>query len=166
MKRVPLSDPAIQRLLEAVGEDLLPQAHTSSHWRAFGEQTKVLRAGDYLELEGMGFGEVDRSRSTVLPGLLGRWLYRSASSQWEPFGEIWAVARQLADELDFALMHAVWKQAVVLAVLEAHWATEGISPRVVALIGDGWGFLGALIARRHPTAVVYCIDLPSYLFPL
>jgi hypothetical protein len=50
-----------------------------------------------------------------------------------------------------------------LALLMDHWSSFKISPKTFALIGDGYGFLGALIRRHIPEVRVYCIDLPKIL---
>jgi hypothetical protein len=52
---------------------------------------------------------------------------------------------------------------VALAVLAGHWAAHHLAPQTFALLGDGYGFLGALIRRWHRPARVYCIDLPKML---
>jgi hypothetical protein len=57
----------------------------------------------------------------------------------------------------------VWKQSVALAVLVDHWTAFNLSPKTFALIGDGYGFLGALIRRHLPDARIYSIDLPKIL---
>ena len=51
----------------------------------------------------------------------------------------------------------------MVAVLAGHWERHQLAPRTFAMIGDGNGFLGALIRRVVPEARMYCIDLPKAL---
>lgn len=48
-------------------------------------------------------------------------------------------------------------------MLTDHWRRQGLTPSTFALIGDGEGFLGALIGRRHPATRLYYMDLPKQL---
>jgi len=76
---------------------------------------------------------------------------------------IWKKAKRLADDLTFDLTFDVWKQSVALSLLADHWAANNLSPRIFAVIGDGYGFLGALIRRHFPDSRIYSIDLPKIL---
>jgi len=69
----------------------------------------------------------------------------------------------LARDLKIDIDYNVWKQTVALAVLVDHWNAHDLTPETFALIGDGAGFLGALIHRCVPKSVIYCIDLPKML---
>lgn len=89
--------------------------------------------------------------------------YMRLTTRLKNYSSVWRTAVSLARDLSFALSFDIWKQAVALAVLENHWTTQNLLPRTFALIGDGYGFLGALIRRRIPEARVYCIDLPKVL---
>ena len=156
--------PLLDALLEIVDSDPLPSGHTSSHWREYGRQTVVERRAGTLTLRASGFETVDRMsfRGRILHGL-ERLSYRSATAQLKPYTRIWGLARRLADDLSAHPNFYVLKSACALAVLVEHWDAHGISPRTFALIGDGYGFLGALIRRWLPDARLYCIDLPKTL---
>ena len=72
-------------------------------------------------------------------------------------------ARCLAHDLSVDLTFDVWKQSVALSLLADHWTDYNLSPSTFAVIGDGHGFLAALIRRHVPQSRVYCIDLPKIL---
>ena len=52
---------------------------------------------------------------------------------------------------------------MALPLLADYWAAYNLSPRVFAVIGNGYGFLGALIRRHFPSSRVYRVDLPRIL---
>lgn len=157
-------NPVIEQLLQIVETDPLPAAHTSSHWQLYGLQTTVERRGDELILNGSGFGSIH------VPGRLGRAAkmlerlsYRRVTARLTSYPSVWRNAKCLARDLSFDLSFGVWKQTVALAVLVDHWAAYNLLPRTFTVIGDGYGFLGALIRRQFPESRVYCIDLPKML---
>lgn len=85
------------------------------------------------------------------------------SARYRSYPLIWRLARQLARDLRCTLTFDVWKYAMALTVLADHWQDHQLSPRTFALIGDGYGFLGALIRRYLPQTRLYCIDIPQTL---
>ena len=154
----------IESLLDVVKTDPLPVAHTSSHWQRYGSETVVEQRGDGLILQSAGFGLMrQRHPAARLLGVLERLSYRPVTSRLRSYPALWRAAQHLARDLSFDLTYDVWRQTAALAVLADHWAAFGLSPRRFALIGDGHGFLGALIHRLRPDAVLYCIDLPKML---
>lgn len=154
----------IESLLQIVRTDPLPPAHTSSHWQRYGRETTVERRGDELVLRASGFEAIDprgvRSRALHL---VERLSYRSVTSRLRNYPSVWQAAKRLAFDLSGIPNFNVLKSACALAVLTDHWAAYGLSPKVFVLIGDGYGFLGALIRRHLPGTRLYCVDLPKML---
>jgi hypothetical protein len=89
--------------------------------------------------------------------------YWRVTARLNSYKSVWRTAIRLAHDLQFDLTFDVWKQSVALATLVDHWAEYNLSPRTFALIGDGYGFLGALVRRWLPESRVYFIDLPKML---
>ena len=156
-------NPVIEELLQIIEKDPLPDAHTSSHWKLFGRETIVARHGDELILKGYGFESTQGSALAGMAKAFERLSYREVTARIDSYNSVWRTARGLARDLSFDLTFYVWRQAVALAVLVDHWSTYNLAPRTFALIGDGHGFLGALIHRWLPESRVYCIDLPKIL---
>jgi len=157
-------NPIIESLVEIAESDPLPAAYTSSHWQRYERETLVERRGDVLVLRGVGFGSVyARSYATHILNVFERLSYRPVTKVLAHYSSVWNTARRLARDLSFGLTFDVWKCAVALALLAEHWAVNGLQPKSFALIGDGYGFLGALVRRYRPSSRLYCIDLPKML---
>lgn len=157
-------NPVIESLLEVIEKDPYPAGYTSSYWQEYGAKNIVERGRVSPITQGYGIGEVSR------PGVRGRALHvLERLSYWQltaglrHYLSVWHAAKGLAHDLSFGLTFDVWKYAVTLTVLADHWSMHGLSPRTFALIGDGYGFLGALIRRYLTGSRMYCIDLPKTL---
>ena len=154
----------MQQLLEIVSIDPLPAAHTSSHWQHHGCRTVVREERGGLTLQPSGFEAV--SRSQIREHLLHRperWSYRSVTSSMKSFPPIWARASSLVRELSGSPNFYVFKSACALAVLADHWAQYALRPTSLMVIGDGYGFFGALARRWLPGVRLWCVDLPKTL---
>lgn len=157
-------NPVIEELLRIVEKDPLPAADTSSYWQLYGGQTIVERRGDELVLLGSGFATMNTGgRLSRAASLVQRLTYWPVTARLRNYAPIWRTARHLAYDLSTDLTFDVWRQSVALALLADHWAANNLSPKTFAVIGDGHGFLGALIRRHFPDARVYLIDLPKML---
>lgn len=157
-------NPAIESLLRIVEADPLPAAHTSSYWQRYGRETVVERRDNGLFLRGSGFGYVyARHPALRLLNSFMRMSYRSVTVLLPRYPAVWGVTKRLARDLSFGLTFDVWKSSVVLALLLEHWTDCQLSPRTFAMIGDGYGFLSALIRHSIPVTRMYCIDLPKTL---
>ncbi len=157
-------NPTVARLVEQAERDPLPAAHTSLVWQQYGAEVVAKQEDGALRLRPAGFASLPR------PTLRGRavWaversLHARATRSLESFPEVWRSAQRLARDLRGGANFHVFKFACALAVLTDHWRRHGLSPKTFALIGDGEGFLGALIGRRHPEARLYYVDLPRQL---
>jgi len=155
--------PIIQKLQTSYSEDLLPAADTSSHWQQYGNLTKASISEDGPELEGVGFGDFKRTRFEWLRSLIGRWYFRSVTSKIDSYSTVQAEARELASDLGIGFTYEAWRQAVSVAVLKDHWEERNLEPKTFALIGDGYGFCGALIRRIIPNTKLLQVDLPKIL---
>ena len=156
--------PVTEALLTIVDDDPLPAGHTSSHWQQYGQATVVARQGTDVQLRASGFEPVQHlPRHARFLSAVERFSYRAAIAQLRSYRSIWALAHDLAEDLAASASFNVFKSVCVLATLADHWAAHRLSPTRFALIGDGYGFLGALIRRLRPDARLYCIDLPKIL---
>lgn len=157
-------NPVIESLLKIVETDPIPDVHISSFWRGYGRETIVERRGDDLTLRAAGFDTIHRMgiRARALHAV-ERLSYRSVTFQSKSYSRIWRVARHLAHDLQGGPNFYVFKSACALAVLADHWTVHGLSPKTFAVIGDGYGFLGALIRRYLGDVRLYCVDLPKML---
>ncbi len=154
----------VEALLDIVETNALPAADTSSHWQRYGRETIVERQDNGVILRGAGFGVVQTTGLYWrLVHMVERWTYRHTTAGLKSYRSVWRTAITLASDLSFDLTFDIWKQAVALALLTDHWEANNLSPRTFALIGDGYGFLGALIRRRIRETRIYCIDLPKML---
>jgi hypothetical protein len=163
---MPSLSPVVESLLEMTEEELLPAAHTSSHWQHYGNETIVKRHEGNLILRAAGF--TGHSKTNLLGTLLckaERLSYARVTNRWKSYPQIWKMAKHLARDLQVGMTRHEWSSAVVLAILVDHLAAHQLSPKTVALIGDGDGFLGALMCRWFSdTAMkIYSIDLPKIL---
>lgn len=157
-------DRVIEILLERVAAEPLPVEHTSSHWLRYGQETVVERRGNELLLRASGF-EIVTARSLPDRALssLERLSYRSVTMRLRSYPAVWRVATTLVRDLSATPNFNVFKSACVLSILVDHFTAHRLDPQVFALIGDGYGFLGALLRRYVPASRLYCIDLPKQL---
>lgn len=153
----------IESLLGIVQGDPALHGEVSSFWREGTRETLVERRGDEIRLQGVDFGGVNEHWAKRPLRALERLSYARVTSRLRSYPRVWRTARRLARDLAFDLTYDIWKYSVVLSVLADHWAIHGLTPRTFAMIGDGFGFLGALIRRCLPGALLCSIDLPKML---
>lgn len=154
----------IDTLLELARAEPLPAAHVSSHWERFGGETVVRSAGSGLEVRASGFETVGRMGPVGRAlAIVERWSYRPALRTIRSFDQVWGEAERLARDLGADPNFNVLKSACALATLADHWDEHSLRPATFVLIGDGFGFFGALVRRCRPDSRVYCIDLPKQL---
>lgn len=157
-------NPVLEALLEIVEHDPLPAAHTSSHWKEHGQQTIVERVQNGLQLRASGFETVGQmSIQGRLLHTLERFSYSPTTSRSKSFSSIWKEAVHLTRKLAVHPNFAVLRSVCALSVLVDHCVEQGLSPKSFAVIGDGCGFLGALLRYVLQGTHLYCIDLPKIL---
>jgi len=156
--------PVIEQLLQVVERDPTPVNYTSSYWQEYAAQNTARMEEGRLVLRGFGIGDVGRPRlHGRLLHQLERLSYRRVTRSLPAYPMVWRMTQRLARDLGFGLTFDVWKSAVIVAILADHWKTFQLSPRTFAMIGDGYGFLGALIRRALSGIRMYCMDLPTML---
>jgi hypothetical protein len=158
------ADAVLDELLGIVERDPLPDADVSSHWRAYGARTVVERGAAGLVLRASGFQTLHRlGPAGQVLSRLERLSYLAVTARSRSYRQVWgdaaALARSLGADPDFY----VFKSACALALIRDHCAEAGLRPRAVMLIGDGEGFLGALLRRVWPGTTIWSADLPKQL---
>lgn len=129
-----------------------PIQHVSSHWAQYGS-----KIGGRLEA-------IYRPHpATRFFKLLDRISYRRVTQGIRSYPPVWEATQRLARDLSGGLTFNVFKSAAAAALLSDHWQEHRLSPRTFLLIGDGAGFLGALLRRLVPSARIYSVDLPRML---
>lgn len=160
------SNETTDELLKFVEANPLPSSHTSSHWQHYGSQTHIRRQGDRLILQAQGFSAF--SRVGTLPKLLchlEQFSYIPVTARFKSFPRMWRSAHKLARRLKVDITRHEWSSAVVLSILADHFAQHHLIPKTFALIGDGDGFLGALLREYFLSQPIriYTIELPKTL---
>ena len=151
-------------LLDVVEQDPEPADDTSAFWKEEGRRLTVARRGDDLLLKGFGIGMGGRrGMAWQVTHAVERLSYWHVTTRLGSYPRLWRMAKQLARDLSVGLTFDVWKSTAILATLADHWHSQRLTPRMFAMIGDGNGFLGALIRRAVPETRMYCIDLPKAL---
>ena len=155
----------IEALLQLIREDSVPDDHVSSHWQLHSDNIVVNKLGENLILEGSGFGTIYSKRRFLnsVVRSLERISYRSVTKQLRNYPDILSKAKLLRKDLSCDLTYTVWAQVVAVSVLVDHFQEYNLFPNVFALIGDGYGFMGALLKRQFPNSRIYLIDLPKVL---
>lgn len=154
----------VEALLDLMEQDALPAGHVSAHWQRFGRETTVRREGTGIGLRASGFetvgpmGPAGRALAAI-----ERWSYRGVTRRLLSFPPVWKQAARLARDLGADANFNVFKSACALATLMDTWGERALSPRTFVLIGDGFGFFGALVARCVPESRIFCVDLPKQL---
>ncbi len=143
---------AVEVLLKRIETEPDPAVHTSSHWIRYGKEI-----GGRLE------AIYQPHPITRAFKFLDRFSYRRVTAQYRNYPEVWKAAKQLTRDLSGGLTFNVFKSAAALALLLDHWEEYRLSPRNFLLIGDGPGYLGALLRRFLPATRLYSVDLPRML---
>jgi hypothetical protein len=153
----------VQRILaERFHAQPMPAGQVSSYWQLY--------AGS---LDCAGFEKpYARSIGQRAIAAVERLSYRRVTLNLPGFQRTWAAALDAFGELrrrDPAATAGagpnfnVFKSACVASVLLDHWNRHALRPATIAIIGDGYGMLGALLSRMAPQAQLYAIDLPAGL---
>ena len=87
--------------------------------------------------------------------------YRAVTRRFPLYPSIWKLGCHLATEIGWRPAWDVWRLAMSATVLRTFWQDHGL-PRTVVLIGDGYGFLAALLSRLC-TARIWSVELPDMM---
>jgi len=133
--------------------------HTSSHWKEMHEKTRASLTNGELALEGYGFGF--RPKMGVIPKILS-WInmlvYWLILPKRARVLSLFSVAIRTARAADHPLTYDCLRQLYTYI----HFI-EGRNYSQITIIGDGWGFLSALVCQLEPGAKLCVIDLGKTL---
>jgi len=153
-----LSDPPVQQA------PLL-----SSHWEYFSRQfaVEIDETGRPCALRGAGFGALE-ARRTPIEWLLSVVVMASQLALTPNRGDIVRLVRPALRVCRAARLHfsfQAFRQVADLSVIVRHLSTiiRTTRPLIIINIGDGYGFLSALIKRVLPEARLVLVDLGKTL---
>ncbi len=137
--------------------------HVSSHWAAYSNEFDVrVQNGEIKSLVGIGFGDL-ASRGLVRSAL--SWLcyvtYLVRLPYRLSFLRLLPRALEVCREMGAAFTFDCFKQVYALSLVLRH--LEHDTPRRFLMIGDGYGFLSALVKRVCPSARVLLVDIGKTL---
>jgi len=158
-----LDNEVLQHLLRQAEADPLPAAHTSAHWRHYGPKTRIERRDGKLSLQAFGFDAAKEHYLLKPLRFAERVSYRSVSRNYRHYESAWKAGAQVAYDMGGAITFNAFAAILASALLMDHFEDNRISPRTAVIIGDGAGFLGALLRRLMPDLRLYLIDLPKML---
>lgn len=154
----------LESLLARVETEQSSPRNVSSYWKHYGSLTEVKRVHGRLVLRAAGMDPVrPQGPVELMVRGLERWSYRRVTARYRHFPKVWREALGLIRTLGLGATYNAFKLSSALSLLADHWEEHSLKPRTFYLIGDGDGFLGALIRRFVPGARLYCIDLAKML---
>jgi hypothetical protein len=147
-------------------------AVTSSHWREVGSH-QVVRMDDKWQLKGSGFGDrlnnTWKNRFRRLPAklLVNQMLrHHGCPSRLIEYGEQLAFLQDRVFDYDCAKQLLAIDQIVKTlggdSTIDNPLSVLGVKD--IAVIGDGYGYMGALLARLDKGVTITSINLGSGLF--
>lgn len=136
--------------------------HYSSHWRQLHKDAKVVFDKDNLvSLTACGFGDL-QNHSIVY--LFFSWItifcYLAILQQRNKILALFPAAMKLSREMGLNFTYDAFRQVCALAVLEPYLKKTDLR---IMNIGDGYGFLSALIKKQYPQAKISLVDLGKTL---
>ena len=143
------------------------EAYISSHWAYYSDQFKVEldEEGRIRALLGSGFGGM-ATRNPVEPLFVsvGHLSYLLQLPQRREILALMRAARPVCRAMGFFLSFDAFKQLCALALIR-QWMSPAMSRRrlSVVVIGDGYGFLSAMVKTLYPTAMVALVDIGKTL---
>lgn len=137
---------------------------TSSHWKKYAALTTVVREKDgSYNLSGSGFGNFVpgnslRALKHFLPNARSRLLINEFNVNNRIRSAGFNVARKSGREIDFDCV----KQILTVDLLQKHGVFNEL--KTVVVIGDGYGYMTALLRTILPEALIICVNLGRVLF--
>ena len=135
-------------------------AGMSSHWRAFAPRSSVRvdASGVPVDAVGAGFGDMNvRRRGNAVFTPLAAVLHTAAHPVKRRVPAAIAATWRASFRAGLVFNQDALRQAFTLALIAGHLQHERIQ-RIV-MIGDGYGLLGAALARWRPAAQLVFVDL-------
>lgn len=140
-----------------------PTGVASSHWREKGALTRVSRHGGRYELSGVGFGTfVSRHSVTSLKQFLPNLRARALLGQFQVDRQVRLAGRLTARKTGRVVSFDCVKQILAVDLLRRHGVLRDVKTAVV--VGDGYGYMTALLGAVLPEARIVCVNLGNILF--
>jgi len=144
--------------------DETPQELVSSHWHNFHKKVKVkMIDGKVQSLQGYGFGDLQYGSFHVR---VFNWLtvlsYLVLFNDRKAIIQGIKVALTITKKMELVFSYDCFRQVCALVSIKKHLSDKKVV-RIIN-IGDGYGFLSALIKEMIPQAQVYLVDLGKTLF--
>ena len=131
---------------------------TSSHWRKYGEKTKVAKTSSGYEVGAHGISNFrNKSPLRSLKNIPVAFLISKLLARYKAENKTIETAKSITDELNiyFDFDHA--KCVLIYDLLNSYNLFE--TKHIICIIGDGHGFLGTLIKKMCPEAKILFINL-------
>jgi len=135
---------------------------TSSHWKRYGEKTKVLKTEQSYKLQGYGFG--NRQRRNVLniirnipTRLMFSKILRDNNANHKTINTVNKLLKHW--NIIFGFSHL--KNLLSYDLINSYGLFN--QPGYICIIGDGYGFLGTLIKNLLPKAKIIFVNLGRQL---
>lgn len=140
-----------------------PDSLTSSHWENLHKLAKVrISEKEILEINGFGFGDFQNSSPAYrFLSWLTIFCYGAVLKERILIFRYLPDAVTLANRMGLFFAYDAFRQVCAFHFLEEYLRKPGIK---VLNIGDGYGFLSALIRQWNPSAQLICVDLGKTLF--
>jgi len=156
-------DDVVKNLREQNGEDF-PAEFTSSHWKKYGPSVNVKLTEKGFSGKADGFEDLrNESRFLQLVRWVERLTYWPVVRKIPEFKKVWVRAREVLKSLNYPPNFYTFRSSVAATVLWSHLNKSGIVPETILIIGDGNGFLGALLKNLYPASTLFLVDFPKML---
>jgi hypothetical protein len=136
----------------------------SSHWRAYAPRSFVGVDADGVPIDavGVGFGDMNACRrGNALFTTVAALLHATAHPEKRQLVSALAVMWSLTRRARLVFNQDVLRQAFTLSLLAARFNGRHLAR--ILLIGDGYGLLGAALAKRYPAAQICFLGLGRLL---
>jgi hypothetical protein len=174
LKRLP-NYPALQFLYkryyaETAGSARSGSTHVSSHWNQYSRASHVEIDGEGhlrgFQCEGFGSYQDERLLKRLADYFCCLIHFLLVEGKLEVF-RLAKMSRALAQRIPFGhhyLSYDLFRQVHALATINRHFRSLPNEKFIVVAIGDGFGFLAALIKWVYPSASVIRVDIGRTLF--
>ena len=142
----------------------------SSHWRFYSQEAQVEIDGEgrLLNLRGEGFGSYqDKRMLKRLADYLCCAIHFLRAEEKQEIVRLTKIALALIKRIPFGyhyFSYDLFRQVVALATINLHFRSRDDEKFNILVIGDGFGFLAALIKSVYPAASVLLADIGRTLF--
>ncbi len=138
------------------------EGYTSRHWQELHKEVQVDFNGDaVVSLAGSGFGDLQNGSGVYR---LCSWLtivsYLLILKERARIFSLLPTALKLLKRMSLKFSYDAFRQVCFLAVLEPYLSKPAVR---ILNIGDGYGFLSALIKDKYPDAKIVLADLGKTL---